>query len=100
MVVRAARTEPEAVTGQAFGERFGVGNDLGLILAEGRLQSLAERLGFGGNDVHQWSALGSWEHFSVDLLRDVFIVAQDQTATWATEGLVGCGRDDISVGEW
>ena len=36
VVVCAARTEPEAVTGQAFASRFGVGNDLGLILAEGR----------------------------------------------------------------
>ena len=85
--------------GQAFGERLGVGDHLGLILPEGGFQSLAKSLGLGGNDVHQRSTLGAWEHFAVDLFGDVFVVAQDQAAPWSTEGFVGCGRDHMSMRE-
>ena len=58
---------------------------------------LAQAHGLGGDDVHQRAALGAGENGLVDGL-GVLLLAEDQAAPGAAEGLVGSGGDHVGVG--
>ena len=99
VVVRAARHEFKALGKELFGKRLGVCDDLFLVGDEGGLQRLAEADGFRRDDVEQGTALDPREDRLVDLLRDLFVVGEDQTAARTAQGLVGRRRHDVGVGQ-
>ena len=68
-----------------------------LTLSEFRLGGHLETDGLGGDHVFQRTALLAGEHRRVDLLGDVGVVGEDDTAAGTTEGLVGRGGHDVGV---
>ena len=96
MIVSAAAHETEAVAFHAIRERAGVLHDLLLVFLEGRLRCFFQADGFGGNDVHERSALNSGERLRINFLR-ILCFAQDQSATRATQRLVRRRRDKVRV---
>jgi hypothetical protein len=59
MIVGAAADDAITVLGQTGGQRFRVDHNLALIIAELRLERFVETNRFGGNDVHERSALNA-----------------------------------------
>ncbi len=99
MRIGAAGDEIGAALLQTAGERLRVSNHRLGIGFEFGLQRLVEGDRLGGDDVHQRSALKSWEHRRVDLLGDRFVVGQDHAPARPAQGLVRRGRDDMGVAE-
>src|SRR5436190_7202359 len=87
MIVRASRNQPQSLFLQFTRKRFGVCQDLTLILFEVFPQRFAESDGLGGNDVGQWSTLNAWKELAVNFLR-VFLLTKNQSTTRAPQRLV------------
>ena len=66
MVVGTAGDQPESSCPQRIGECACVVDDLFGVCAEAGLQGFGEADSFGGDDVHQWSALNSGEDGFID----------------------------------
>ncbi len=98
VVVGAARHQLKALLQKSRSQRLGVENHLMLIRLEGLVQRLAEANRLTGNDVLQRTALDAGENGLVDLLGDLLIVREDQTAARAAQGLVGGGGHHIGIG--
>ena len=112
MVVRAAGDETEAFLHQAVGEDGGVLHDLLAVGLELGLEGLAEADGLGCDDVLERAALRAGEHGGVDLLGEVdglhlagldvllgdLVLAEDQAAAGAAEGLMRGGGDHVGIG--
>ena len=73
-----------------------VGDDLPLILDEGRLRRFLEADGLRRDDVHQRTALHAGEHRAIEILR-VLLAAQHQAAARSAQRLVRRRRDEIGV---
>ena len=80
----------------AVGERGGVGDDVGRVLAERRLARLEERDRLRRDHVHERPALQPREHRLVDRGR-VLLPAQDRAGTRTAQRLVRGERDDVGV---
>ncbi len=74
----------------------GVRDDVGRVLAEGRLARLPERNRLGRDDVHERAALQAGEHGLVDARR-VLSTRQDRAGSRSAQRLVGRERDDVGV---
>ena len=83
---------------QRVGQSLAVEHHLMLVSLELGLQSLAEANGLTRDDMLQRAALNAGEDGLVDLLGDLLVVAEDQTAAGAAEGLVGGGGHHVGVG--
>ena len=94
MVVGLARHDIEIPGLHARRERLRVRNDLFTIVSETGQQSLFERDGLARNHMHQRTALQSGKDRAVDLFRPVR-VAQNESAAWASQRLVGRRRHDL-----
>ena len=68
MIVGAAGNDAVTMLGQTGGERFGVDDDLALVIAELRLERFVKTNRLGGDDVHERSALHAGENSRIDLL--------------------------------
>ena len=99
MVIRTAGDQTEALLDQLFREDFGVFDDLLRVSFELRFQRFTEADRLSGNNVLQRPALGAGEYGGVDLLVNSLVVAQDQSAAGATEGLVGGRGNDVGIGD-
>lgn len=84
MVVGSSGGDAEAVAGEVVGEGLCVFDDLLLVGFELGFECFTERDGFGGDDVHEGSALDSWEDIAVDEFVEVFVVGHDETAAGAS----------------
>ena len=85
MVVGSSGGDAEAVVGEVFGELLCVFDDLLLVGFKLWFECFSEGDGFGGDDVHQWAALDSWEDVSVDEFVEFFVVGHDETAARTTQ---------------
>src|SRR5439155_3096815 len=65
VIIGAAGDDAVTVLGDAGGERFRVHHDLALIIAELRLQRFVETNRFGGDHVHQRTALDTGKHSGI-----------------------------------
>ena len=99
MVVRSAGDQAEALFYQLFSQNFGILHDLLSVGLELGLQRLAEADSLGGDDVLQRASLRAGKHGGIDLLVDILVVAEDQTAPGPPEGLVGGGSDHVGIGD-
>ena len=96
MIVGAAAYYAEAALHYTGGQGFGVGYDLLAVFAEFRLCGFAEADGFGGDDVHERSALNAGESDAIEIL-GVLFAAENQAAARAAESFVGGGGNEIGV---
>ena len=72
MIIGAITLEDETVILKCFGESLGVFDYLGGILLEIIGESFLKSDGFCGDNMFEWTALGTWEDCTVDENRDVF----------------------------
>ena len=98
VVVRTAGNQTESTLHQSVSQCGGVGNNGLAVGLELRLQCFAEADSLCCDDVHQRAALCAGEDCLVDLLCQLFVVGEDQTASRATECLMGGGSGDVGIG--
>ena len=96
MGVGATGDDAEAFVCDGGGEGAGVGNDLVGVDAEFGLKGLAEGDGFGGDDVHEWTALLAGKDAAVDAGCEL-LGGEDEAGARAAEGFVRGGGGDVSV---
>src|SRR2546428_7861435 len=94
MIVSPARDETQTLFLQLGRKRFGINQNLALILFEVFAQRFTKRDGLGGDDVNQRSALYAGEQFSIDLFCVLFF-AENQAAARTTQSLVSRAGDVI-----
>ena len=97
VVVGAAGDEADAALGERVGQGRGVAHDLVLILRELGLHGLPEADGLARDDVHERAALGAGEDGGVNLLGEL-LLAEDDGAAGAAQGLVRGRRDHVGIG--
>jgi hypothetical protein len=93
MSVGAAGDDIEAARLHRFRERLGVLDDAPRVELEGGLQRFAEGHRLGGDHVHQGAALQPGKDRRVDLLGELLLVGEDETAARPTQCLMR-GRGD------
>ena len=96
MIVGSIAHEVKAVVGQFLGECFRVRNHLLLVFSEVGLGCLEKTDSLGRNDVHQRSSLRAWENCGVNSFGK-FFSAEYQTASGASQGLVGGGGYEVCM---
>src|ERR1700758_2763775 len=97
MSIGAAGDDAVAVFRQARSERLRVEHDLPLIVAELRLERFVKAYRLRRYDMHERSALHTWENRRVDLLGES-LFTHDNAAAWAAQTFVRCGGDKLCVG--
>ena len=97
MVVGAAGYELEALFKKGVSENLRVFHDLLAVCLELRLESFAEANCLACDNVHERAALYARENSGVDLLCDVLVVCEYQTASRTSQGLVSGGCNNVSV---
>src|SRR5258708_58471 len=97
--VRAAGSKISATFLEPVGHGLGVRNHGLRISFELGLQRFAKSNRLGSDDVHQRSALKTWEDGRVDFLGDGLVIGEDHSAAWAAKGLVRRRRYDMGVAE-
>src|SRR5690349_8936479 len=85
--------------GQAGGKRFGIQDDLPLIIAELGLKRFMKTNSFRRNHVHQRTALNSGENGRINLFRESLFAHHD-TATRTAQTLVRGRGDQLRVRNW
>ena len=96
--VGAAGDDAVALGRDGFSEDFRVGDDLPGVGGEVGLEGFLEGYGFGGDYVHQRAALLAGEDAAIYTGGEL-LLAEDQAAAGAAQGLVGGGGDDVGVGD-
>ena len=99
--VGAAGDDAEAFVGQCLRQNLGVGHDLSRVVLEAGLKGFLEAHSFRRDDVHQRSALHSWEDDLVDCGR-MFLLGEDHSGARPAQCLVRGGGDNMAVwyGRW
>ena len=72
MIIGAVTLEDKTAILKSFGESLGVFDYFGGILLEVIRESFLKSDGFSGNNMFEWTALGTWKDRAVDENRDVF----------------------------
>ena len=96
VVVGAARGDLVAAGDKGGGEGAAVFHDLLGVGLELWLEAFAETHGLRGDDVHERAALIAGENGGVEGL-GVNRFREDESATWAPEGLVRGGRHEVGM---
>ena len=96
MIVGAAAHQPESGCRQRARQCLRIRHNLALVLGEARLGGFLQAHRFGGDDVHQRSALNAWKHRAIEIF-GVLLAAQDQAAARAAQRLVRRRGDEIGV---
>ncbi len=76
---------------------MGVGHNLPLVVLELRLQGFLEGHRLGGDHMHERAPLHTWEDGFVNGL-GVLFGGEDHASPWSPQGLVGCGGNEIRIG--
>ena len=92
----AAGNDAQAAFDQFFRHGCGIDSYLFRVLFEFGLQSFFERNGFGGNNVHQRTALQAWEDGGVQRFFMRVVATQNHAAARAAQGFVGSGGDEVA----
>ena len=100
MIVCTARNQIESTLYQTLCQCLCIFYNVLAVFLEFRLHCFAEANSLTSNHVHQWPTLCARENSLVDFLCQFFIVAENQTATRATQRLVGCGGGNICIRNW
>ncbi len=98
MVIGSAADKTVSPREEGIGEGGRVANNLFLVGSEFGFESFAKADGFGGDDMHERAALGSGKYGRVNLF-GVLGLTENQSATGATEGLVGGRGDEVGMGD-
>ena len=93
MSVSSAGDDTETFRRQSLGQHFGISDDLFCIIPECGLRCFKEADGFGGDDMHQRTALQAWEYNFIN----GWTVCQDHTCAWATQSFVGSRSNDVRM---
>ena len=96
MAFGTARNDAQTAFDQFFRHRCGIDFHLFRVLFELGLQGFFERNGFGGNDVHQRTALQAWEDGRVQRFFMRVVAAQNHAAARTAQGFVGGGGDEVA----
>src|SRR5437763_11724561 len=95
MISRAATHQAKAVSFHPFCESFGVDDNLFLVLFKTRLECFQEANGFGGDDMHEGTALYPRKSLGINFF-GVFFFEKNQPTSRASEGLMSGGGYKIS----
>jgi putative ATPase len=96
MRIGTAGDELQTVIDECFAERFGIFDDVLLILLKGRFKRFLESDGLCRDDVHQGSSLNSGEYGRIDF-SSVFFFTEDDAASRPAERLVRRRRHEVGI---
>lgn len=86
--IRAACNDRQATCSKRFGECLSILDNLSGVGSKGGPQRLPQSHCLGADHMHERATLQPGENGRIDCLAKLKIVAEDETAAWATQRLV------------